>query len=99
MKNPPFEYHRPASLDDAVTLLSELGDDAKILAGGQSLLPVMALRLGSPPHIVDIGGVSELAEIEAGPDGVTIGATVRHRTAATSDDEMDTEVDRGGLAG
>jgi len=67
-------------------LLAELGDDAKILAGGQSLLPVMALRLGTPPHIIDIGGLTELADITVGSDGVTIGATVRHRAAETSDD-------------
>ncbi|MBT5137805.1 MAG: xanthine dehydrogenase family protein subunit M [Acidimicrobiaceae bacterium] len=86
MKNPPFEYHCPGSLNEAVTLLAELGDDAKILAGGQSLLPVMALRLGTPPHIIDIGGLTELADITVGSDGVTIGATVRHRAAETSDD-------------
>ncbi len=86
MKNPQFEYHRPASLDDAVNLLAELDDDAKILAGGQSLLPVMALRLGTPPHIIDIGGLDELASVDAGTDGVTIGATVRHRQAETSDE-------------
>ncbi|MDG1410400.1 MAG: xanthine dehydrogenase family protein subunit M [Acidimicrobiales bacterium] len=85
MKNPPFEYHCPGSLNEAVTLLAELGDDAKILAGGQSLLPVMALRLGTPPHIIDIGGLTELADITVGSDGVTIGATVRHRAAETSD--------------
>ena len=67
-------------------MLAELGDDAKILAGGQSLLPVMALRLGTPPHIIDIGGLTELADITVGSDGVTIGATVRHRAAETSDD-------------
>jgi carbon-monoxide dehydrogenase medium subunit len=86
VKNPPFEYHCPGSLNEAVTLLAELGDDAKILAGGQSLLPVMALRLGTPPHIIDIGGLTELADITVGSDGVTIGATVRHRAAETSDD-------------
>ena len=85
VKNPPFEYHRPGSLGEAVTLLAELGDDAKILAGGQSLLPVMALRLGAPPHIIDICGLTELAEITLGSDCVTIGATVRHRTAEMSD--------------
>jgi len=69
-----------------VSLLSELGDDAKILAGGQSLLPVMALRLGAPPHLIDIGGLDELASIDAGHDGVTIGASVRHRQAERSAD-------------
>ncbi len=84
MKNPPFIYHRPESLADAVALLAEFGDDAKILAGGQSLLPVLALRLGRPDHIVDIGRIGELSTLEAGPHGTTIGALVRHVEAERS---------------
>jgi len=83
MKNPPFNYHRPATLDEALHLLAEHGDDAKILAGGQSLLPVMALRLGRPDHVIDIGAIEELKMITGG-DGVTIGAMVRHSEAETS---------------
>lgn len=86
MKSPPFEYHRPSTIDEAVGLLADLGDDAKILAGGQSLLPVMALRLGAPAHIVDIGSLSDLSQIDADVDGVALGALVRHRQAETSDD-------------
>ena len=84
MKNPPFTYHRPESLADALALLAEFGDDAKILAGGQSLLPVLALRLGRPGHVVDIGRIPELSNLEAGPHGTTIGALVRHAEAERS---------------
>ena len=84
MKNPPFVYHRPESLSDALALLAEHGDDAKVLAGGQSLLPVMALRLGRPEHVVDIGRIAELSTLDAGPDGTTIGALVRHAEAERS---------------
>lgn len=84
MKNPPFNYHRPESLGDALALLAEHGDEAKILAGGQSLLPVMALRLGRPEHVVDINHIPDLATIEVTPAGVSIGALVRHATAERS---------------
>ena len=83
MKNPPFNYHRPASVDEALALLAEHGDEAKILAGGQSLLPIMALRLGRPEHVIDIGAIDELKAISVG-DGVTIGAMVRHAEAEKS---------------
>ena len=87
MKAAPFTYHRPDSLDDALALLAEHGDEAKVLAGGQSLLPIMALRLGRPDHLVDIGRVPGLDEISVGPDGgVGIGALVRHATAERSED-------------
>ncbi len=85
MKNPPFNYHRPATLDEALDLLATYGDAAKVLAGGQSLLPVMALRLGRPEHVVDIGAVAGLDAITVG-DGVTIGAMVRHAVAEKSPD-------------
>ena len=86
MKNPPFEYHRPATLDAAVRLLSDLGDEAKVLAGGQSLLPIMALRLAHPAHVVDIGCIEGLDEISVDANNVvTIGALVRHGAAERSD--------------
>jgi carbon-monoxide dehydrogenase medium subunit len=73
----PFEYHRPASLDEALALLDRLGDDAKVLAGGQSLIPLMKLRLASPRHLVDINRLPGLASI-AERDGVlVVGALVR----------------------
>ena len=68
MKNPPFTYHRPASLDEALALLAEHGDEAKVLAGGQSLLPVMALRLGRPEHLIDINRIPGLDQISVSDD-------------------------------
>ncbi|MCP4962047.1 MAG: xanthine dehydrogenase family protein subunit M [Actinomycetia bacterium] len=84
MKAPPFEYHRPSSLDEALGLLAEL-DEAKILAGGQSLLPLMSLRLGRPEHVVDIGDLGILDSLVVEPDGsVRVGALVTHRQVETS---------------
>ncbi len=83
MKNPPFNYHRPATVAEALDLLAKHGDDAKVLAGGQSLLPVMALRLGQPEHLIDISAIDELKAISVN-DGVTIGAMVRHAEAEKS---------------
>jgi carbon-monoxide dehydrogenase medium subunit len=79
VKPPPFEYHAAASLEEAVTLLAEHGDEAKVLAGGQSLVPLLSLRLARPAHLVDVNRVDELATVEV--DGsLRLGATVRHRT-------------------
>lgn len=87
MKAPPFTYHRPDTLDDALALLSEHGDDAKVLAGGQSLIPLMGLRMGRPEHVVDIGRITGLDQIAVGDDGaVTLGALVRHEQANRSAD-------------
>ncbi|MEM8746889.1 MAG: xanthine dehydrogenase family protein subunit M [Actinomycetota bacterium] len=87
MKAPPFSYHRPSSLDDALALLAEHGDDAKVLAGGQSFVPLMALRMARPAQVVDIGAVPGLADVTVSDDGsVTIGAMVRHAVAERSDD-------------
>jgi carbon-monoxide dehydrogenase medium subunit len=86
MKAPPFTYHRPATLDEALALLSEHGDEAKVLAGGQSLIPLMGLRMGRPDHVVDIGRIPGLDRIDVADDGaVTLGALVRHQQANTSD--------------
>ena len=60
---PDFTYHRPETLDEALAVLQEYAGEAKVLAGGQSLLPVMALRLSQPAHVVDIGQVRETAGI------------------------------------
>lgn len=79
-----FEYHRPDSLEEALQLLSQHGDEAKVLAGGQSLIPVMKLRLSSPAHVVDIGrlGLDTIAE----SDGrLTVGALARHRDLERSE--------------
>jgi carbon-monoxide dehydrogenase medium subunit len=71
MKAAPFDYHRPASLEEALVLLGQLGDDAKVLAGGQSLVPLMAMRLARPTALVDVNRLAELDGIHAGggPDG------------------------------
>lgn len=74
MKPAAFEYHAPESVDDAVGLLAELGDGAKVLAGGQSLVPMLSLRLAQFEDLVDIGRIDELKGIRAEADGVAIGA-------------------------
>lgn len=76
----PFEYRRAASVDEAISLLGELGEDAKLLAGGHSLVPLMKLRLAAPTTLIDIGGISELEGIEPSDGGFRIGALTRHVT-------------------
>ncbi len=85
MKPPPFEYHRPQTVDEALAQLREAGEDAKVLAGGQSLIPVLNFRLTSPTALVDLNGVGELDFIEPAPDGgLRIGAMARQRVAEKS---------------
>jgi carbon-monoxide dehydrogenase medium subunit len=74
MKPAPFDYHRPATAPEAVGLLSELGDDAKVLAGGQSLIPLLALRLAAFEHLVDVGRIDSLRAVERRDGEVWIGA-------------------------
>ena len=81
MKPAPFEYHRATSADEAVALLGQLGDDAKLLAGGQSLIPLLALRLTRFDHLVDLNRAPDLAGIEVGATEVTIGPMVRQAAA------------------
>jgi aerobic carbon-monoxide dehydrogenase medium subunit len=83
MKPPPFEYHAAGSVDEAVALLAEHGDEAKVLAGGQSLLPLLSLRLARPSQIVDVNDLTELSAIENG-SGLRLGALVRHREVERS---------------
>ena len=78
MKLPAFEYACPATLGDAVALLAS-NDDAKVVAGGQSLMPMMAFRVSQPTMLVDLRKLSELREIRIGDDGVRLGALVRWR--------------------
>jgi carbon-monoxide dehydrogenase medium subunit len=85
VKPAPFDYHAPETLPDALALLSELQDEAKLIAGGQSLVPVLALRLAIVGHIVDLNRVEGLADIDHRPDSVLVGAMVRH--ASLADDE------------
>jgi carbon-monoxide dehydrogenase medium subunit len=78
VKPPAFDYSRPESLDEALGLLAEYGPDAKVLAGGQSLLPLLSMRLIAPARLVDINRLAELAYIRSGPDAVRVGALARH---------------------
>lgn len=77
MKLPFFDYAAPTSLQDATVLLAEHAGDARIIAGGQSLLPIMAFRLASPSLLVDIGKIPDLRKISVGPDGLHLGPLVR----------------------
>jgi carbon-monoxide dehydrogenase medium subunit len=85
VKPSPFRYHRPATLDEALAVLAEVGGEGKVLAGGQSLLPLLSMRLAAPAHLVDINRLSELAFVRAEPEGVRVGALARH-TAVERDD-------------
>jgi carbon-monoxide dehydrogenase medium subunit len=80
----PFEYVAAESAAHAISLLTEHGDDAKLLAGGHSLLPMMKLRLATPELLIDIGGRSELAGVSTDGDDLVIGATTRHADLAAS---------------
>ena len=74
----PFQYSRPGSLAEALAVLQQFGDSARLLAGGHSLLPAMKLRLATPQVLVDIGELSELQGIAIGANEVVIGATTTH---------------------
>lgn len=84
MKPPPFEYAAPGSLEEVLHLLAEHGDEAKIIAGGQSLMPMLAIRLARPAMLVDVNGVTSLSGIEDRGDVVAIRATTREREAERS---------------
>ncbi len=81
-----FDYARPASLDEAFALLAEHGDEAKILAGGHSLIPMMKLRLAEPGILVDLAAVPDLAGISFDGKRFTIGAMTKHAAVAASGD-------------
>src|SRR5690349_4266928 len=81
----PFEYHRAATVDEAIALLTQYADDGKLIAGGHSLLPVMKLRFAQPSHLIDIRRVPELAGIREEGGAVRIGATTTHAAVAASD--------------
>ena len=79
MKPAPFQYHAPTTIDEAVQTLAEVaGEDGRVLAGGQSLVPIMAFRLARPGHLVDINGVATLRRLAVDSDRLSIGACVRH---------------------
>jgi carbon-monoxide dehydrogenase medium subunit len=82
----PFSYHRPATVADAVKLLSTLGDDARPLAGGHSLVPMMKLRLATPEHLIDLQGIDGLKGVRREGDKVVIGAmTTQHELLASAE--------------
>src|SRR5579862_2389521 len=83
MKFPAFAYAAPTTVDEAVALLAE-DEDARPLAGGQSLLPIMALRMAAPSLLVDLGAIASLREVRDGPQSVRIGAMVTHAANARS---------------
>ena len=85
MKPPPFEYHRPDTLDEALSLLAVHGSEAKVLAGGQSLVPAMNFRLARPAVLVDLGRIGELRELTVEGSGtLRIGAMTTQRTVELS---------------
>ncbi|UPK74482.1 xanthine dehydrogenase family protein subunit M [Nocardioidaceae bacterium SCSIO 66511] len=77
-----FDYHAPASVDEALALLSSAGDDVKVLAGGQSLIPVLKLRMAAPEVIVDLGRVDGLSGVRDDGDAIVIGAMTPHHVVA-----------------
>jgi carbon-monoxide dehydrogenase medium subunit len=83
VKPAPFAYLRPRTLEEALAGLAGQ-PDAKVLAGGQSLVPLLSMRLAAPGTLVDINGLPGLAEVEAGPDGVRVGALARHADVLAS---------------
>ena len=84
MKPPPLRYEGPESLGDAVALLAEAGDEAKVLAGGQSLVPLLNMRMARPTLLVDINRIAGLGTVEAADGGVRVGAVARQSAAEAS---------------
>jgi carbon-monoxide dehydrogenase medium subunit len=80
-----FEYHRPETLDEAMALLDQYGEEAKILAGGMSFIPLMKLRFASPGHLVDINRIPGLSGISEEAGWLHVGAVARHNEIAASD--------------
>jgi aerobic carbon-monoxide dehydrogenase medium subunit len=80
-----FDYHPATSVDEAIALLQEYGDDAKLLAGGHSLIPTMKLRLAQPAHLIDLGKISELSYIRDEGDVIAVGAMTRYVDIERSD--------------
>jgi aerobic carbon-monoxide dehydrogenase medium subunit len=78
MKPASFTYHRPTSVPEALAVLAEVGHDGKVLAGGQSLVPLLNMRLAAPAHLVDVNWLAELDEVTVGPEAVRVGALARH---------------------
>ena len=79
-----FDYFAPTSVEEVIALLTEYGEDAKILAGGQSLIPMMKLRIASPRYVIDVNGVQSLTGLARSGDGLEFGALCRHAEIAES---------------
>jgi aerobic carbon-monoxide dehydrogenase medium subunit len=84
MYSAPFEYHRAGSVDEAVALLGQYGDDAKLLAGGHSLIPLLKLRFARPGHLIDVRRIPGFSGIREDGNAIVIGAGTTHRQIATS---------------
>ncbi|MBB5408242.1 carbon-monoxide dehydrogenase medium subunit [Paraburkholderia sp. HC6.4b] len=84
MKPTAFSYHRPSTLDEALSLLALHGFDAKLIAGGQSLAPMMNMRFAQPAHLVDLNALPQLKGVTLEPDTLAVGAMTRHHELATS---------------
>jgi aerobic carbon-monoxide dehydrogenase medium subunit len=89
MKLPPVEYEAPMTIAEAIDLLAEHGDEASVLAGGQSLIPLLALRLARPETLIDINGIAELSGVSATDGSVAIGAMTREYVAEESETVAD----------
>jgi len=89
MKLPPFDYEAPQTVSEAVELLAEHGDEASVLAGGQSLIPLLALRLARPAMLIDINGVRDLPGVSATDGWLAIGAMTREYAAEESETVAD----------
>jgi aerobic carbon-monoxide dehydrogenase medium subunit len=89
MKLPPFDYEAPQTVSEAVALLAEHGDEASVLAGGQSLIPLLALRLARPAMLIDINGLDELSGVSADDGWLAIGAMTREYVAEESESVAD----------
>ena len=83
MKPAPFTYHAPSTVPACVDILAQHGDEAKVLAGGQSLVPMLALRLARPEQLVDVTRIDELAAVRREDGALVVGATTRHRRLET----------------
>jgi len=86
VKPAPFVHHSPRTLEEAVAVLGDVGHDGKVLAGGQSLIPVLNMRLAQPAHLVDINRVAGLDTVTVTDTSVRVGATVRHAQLEKHDD-------------
>jgi len=84
-----FDYHAPATIEEAIALLGKYGAESKILSGGQSLIPILKLRLAAPVALIDIGRIAELRDISVNDELIRIGANATHAEIAASKDLLD----------